>query len=213
MNQKKRSMWVGRHTVLGNLQRLSWCGHSSRVILAVTILACCAVLSAPARASCKYSPTPNLPVGQSKPHAFQTQSFAQEALPGTEDDDPSIVGFWHVLFVSGGQVFDEGYDQWHSDWTEILNDTAPPQPANGTGTICLGVYKKTGPRTYKSKHPFWSFDATGTLIGTGVILETLIVDRSGSRYTGSFEWITYDLKGNVTSDTKGELKAERITVD
>ena len=213
MNQEKRSMRVGRQAVLSNLQRLSWWGHSSRVILAVTVLACCAVLSAPARASCKYSPTPNLPVDQSKPHAFQTQTLAQEALLSTEDDDPSIVGFWHVLFISGGQTFDEGFDQWHSDGTEIINDTAPPQPANGTGTICLGVYKKTGPRTYKSKHPFWSFDATGTLIGTGVILETLILDRSGNHYTGSFEWITYDLKGNVTSDTKGELKAERITVD
>ena len=213
MNQEKRSMRVGRHAVLGNLQRLSWCGHSSRLILAVTIFACCAVLSAPARASCKYSPTPNSPVGQPKPHAFQTQTLAQEAPLSSEDDDPSIVGFWHVLFTSGGQVFDEGYDQWHSDGTEILNDTAPPQPANGAGTICLGVYKKTGPQTYKLKHPFWSFDATGTLIGTGVILQTLIVDRSGNHYTGSFEWITYDLKGNVTSDTKGELKAERITVD
>jgi hypothetical protein len=96
--------------------------------------------------------------------------------------------------------------------TEILNDTAPPQPANGTGTICLGVYKKVGPGIYKSRHPFWSFDATGTLVGTGVILETLVL-RGGNHYTGSFEWITYDLNGNVTSDTKGVLKAERITVD
>jgi hypothetical protein len=123
------------------------------------------------------------------------------------------VGFWHVLFTSGGQVFDEGYDQWHSDGTEILNDTAPPQPANGAGTICLGVYKKTGPRTYKLKHPFWSFDATGTLVGTGVILEVVTVDRTDNSYTGSFEFITYDLQGNVMSDTTGELKAERITVD
>ena len=213
MNQEKRSLRVGRQAVPSNLQRLSWCGHSSTVILAVTILACCAVLSAPARASCKYSPTPNLPADQSKPVAFQAQTLAQEALLSAEDDDPSIVGFWHVLFISGGQTFDEGFDQWHSDGTEILNDTAPPQPANGTGTICLGVYKKTAPLTYKSKHPFWSFDATGTLVGTGVIFETLILDRSGNHYTGSFEWITYDLKGNVTSDTKGELQADRITVD
>jgi hypothetical protein len=145
-------------------------------------------------------------------HAFQTQ--AQEALSRTtEDGDASIVGFWHVLFISGGQTFDEGYDQWHNDGTEILNDNAPPQPANGAGTICLGVYKKTGPRTFKLKHPFWSFDATGTLVGTGVILEVVTLDQSGNRYTGSFEFITYDLKGNVTSDTTGELKAERITVD
>jgi hypothetical protein len=215
MNQEGRTRGIGRYRIqgIGNLRRSSRRGRPSRMILMLTILACGAVLSAPAFA-CKYPPTPTLGAGFSGPHAFETQTPAQETFPSTkQDDDVSIVGFWHVLFVSGGQVFDEGYDQWHSDWTEILNDTAPPQPANGTGTICLGVYKKTGPRTYTSKHPFWSFDTTGTLVGTGVILENLIVDHSGHHYTGSFEWITYDLNGHVTSDTKGELKAKRITVD
>ena len=215
MNQEE-SMATGRHAVLGNVRGQSWHCHSSTIVLTLAILACWAVLSVPARASCKDSPTPNLAAGQSKPHEFQTQTPAQEASPTAredEDNDPSIVGFWHVLFISGGQVFDEGFDQWHSDGLEVLNDNALPVPANGTGNVCLGVYKKTGPRTYKSKHPAWIFDATGTLVGTTVILETLMVDRSGSHYTGSFEWINYDLKGNVTSDTKGEVKAERITVD
>ena len=214
MSQEGRTRGTGCYRILANLRRSSRRGYPPRMILMITILASGAVLSAPAFAACGSPPTPTLGVGFSGPHAFETQTPAQEAFPSTkQDDDASIVGFWHVLFVSGGQVFDEGYDQWHSDWTEILNDTAPPQPANGTGTICLGVYKKTGPRTYKSKHPFWSFDATGTLVGTGAILETLNVDRRGNHYTGSFEWITYDLNGNVTSDTKGDLKAERITVD
>jgi hypothetical protein len=56
---------------------------------------------------------------------------------GKDDENVSIVGLWTVTFNSNGQVFDQGYDQWHSDGTEILNDTAPPQPANGAGTICL----------------------------------------------------------------------------
>ena len=215
MNQEE-SIAAGRHAVPCNVRGSSWRSRSSRIILTLTILACASVLSVPVRAACKDSRTPNLSSDFSAPRTFQTQAPAREAFSTTredEDSDASIVGFWHVLFISGGQVFDEGFDQWHSDGLEILNDTAPPQPANGTGTICLGVYKKTGPRTYKSKHPFWSFDATGTLIGTGVILETIFVDQSGNHYTGSFEWITYDLKGNVTSDTKGDLKAERITVD
>jgi hypothetical protein len=213
MKHEGQSTEIGRYTEPSNLRKSFRRGHPSRVILTLTILACGVLLSPPTHASCKYTPAPNFPPGQSKPHAFQTQALPQEVLGANEDDDASIVGFWHVLLVSGGQPFDEGFDQWHSDGTEILNDTAPPQPANGAGTICLGVYKKTGPRTYKLKHPFWSFDATGTLVGTGIILETVTVDQSGDHYTGSFEFITYDLKGNVTSDTKGELKAERITVD
>jgi hypothetical protein len=213
MSQKGRTRGTGCYRILGKLRRSSRRGHPPRMILMITILACGAVLSAPAFA-CGDNPTPTLGFGFSGPQAFQMQTPAQESFTNTKEDlDASIVGFWHVLFVSGGHVFDEGYDQWHSDLTEILNDTAPPQPANGTGTVCLGVYKKTGPGTYKSKHPFWSFDATGTLIGTGVILENLAVGRSGNHYSGSFEWITYDLNGHVTSDTKGELKAERITVD
>jgi hypothetical protein len=216
MSQEQTEKGMECRRVLRAVRRWYRPGHAPRMILTLTIIACSVMLSAPTYASCKNTPTPKLPVGFAEPHTLQAQAFVQQAFPSIEedeDDDASIVGLWHVLFVSGGQVFDEGYDQWHSDGTEILNDTAPPQPANGAGTICLGVYKKTGPRTYKLKHPFWSFDATGTLVGTGVILETVTVEREGNHYTGSFEFITYDLKANITSDTTGELKAERITVD
>ena len=128
-------------------------------------------------------------------------------------EEVSITGLWHVLFLSGGQTFDEGFDVWHEDGTEILNDTAPPQPGNGAGTICLGVFKKLGPRTYKLKHPFWSFDANGILAGQGLILEQVTVSRAGHSYSGSFSFITYDLSGNVTGQVTGDIKAERITVD
>ena len=216
MNLNEKNIEIGYPRAITAVRRTSWQEHTPRMILILTILSCSAVLSVPTRAACTYVPTPKLPVGSAEPRAFNIKSIAQEVFSNTEedgDDNASIVGLWHVLFVSGGQVFDEGYDQWHSDWTEILNDTAPPQPANGAGTICLGVYKKTGPRAFKLKHPFWSFDATGTLMGTGAILETVTVDHDGEHYSGSFEFITYDLKGNVTSDATGDLKAERITVD
>jgi len=130
------------------------------------------------------------------------------------DDEASIVGFWHILFFNpDGSTFDEGYDVWHRDGTEILNDNAPPQPANGAGTVCLGVYEKTGPRTYKLKHPFWSFDATATLTGTGVFLEEVIVDENGNAFSGTYTFRTYDLSGNLTYEQKSGLKAERITPD
>ena len=142
MNQEE-SIVTGRHAVPGNVRGPSWRSRSSRIIVTLTILVCALVLSAPVRATCKDPSTPNLPGAFSAPHTFQTQTLAREAHPTTredEDNDASIVGFWHVLFIRGGQVFDEGFDQWHSDGLEILNDT--PQPANGTGTICLGVDKK-----------------------------------------------------------------------
>jgi len=138
------------------------------------------------------------------------ENTADLAQGGDSSASDSIVGLWHVLFLTGATVFDEGFDLWNDGGTEILNDNAPPLPANGTGNICLGVFKRSGTRTFKLRHPYWSVDASGTLVGSAVILEDVTLARSGDRYTGHFESITYDLNGNVTSDVGGTLQAERI---
>ena len=127
------------------------------VILAVAVLACCALLPASAAASCGRPANAGAAAISPASPLLQRLGPVQQAAASTGASGPaSIVGLWHVIFVSGGQLFDEGFDAWHSDGTEILNDTAPPQPANGAGTVCLGVFKKTGPGTYKLKHPFLS---------------------------------------------------------
>jgi len=71
--------------------------------------------------------------------------------PGS--DNVSIVGFWHVKFVSDGistgipggvpkgAEVDAGYSQWHSDGTEIMNSGGR---APNTGDFCLGVWAKVG---------------------------------------------------------------------
>jgi hypothetical protein len=76
-----------------------------------------------------------------------------------------------------------------------------------------GVYKKAGPRAYKLKHPFWTFDANAKLAGTGVIQEQVTMADNGNSYSGSFKYITYDLKGKITGQVSGDIKAERITVE
>jgi hypothetical protein len=216
MNKPPSNTRTDRRAAPTCFRRLSCCRGSSRLILTLTILACCAVFSASAKASCRSSASSRPEVTLPETRLLQTESLLQlspQSTPEDEDDKAAIVGLWHVRFFSGGQLFDEGFDQWQSDGTEILNDTAPPQPANGAGTICLGVFKKTAPRTYKLRHPFWSFDANGNLAGSGVFLEQITVDKSGNNYSGSFSFFTYDLNGNVTSEVKGEIKAERITVE
>ena len=133
------------------------------------------------------------------------------ATPSGSDHDPaSIVGLWYVVFVSGGQVFDTGYDQWHSDGTEVLNDTAPPQPANGAGTVCLGVYRQTDQGTIKLRHPFWSFDPNGNFAGSGLFTEAITLDPEGNSYQGSFVFTQYDVSGKVIFKTTGTLTAKRI---
>jgi len=181
----------------------------SAALFALALLACSALLPATAAAACNRQ-------GQMSRDALAGQQPGHFQLLAINDDDgdgASIVGLWHVYFVANGQPFDEGFDQWHSDGTEVLNDTAPPQPANGAGTVCLGIYKKTGAGTYKLRHPFWIFDGQGNLAGNGVFLEVVTMNKGGNSYHGTFAFITYDLMGNTTSQIAGDIQAQRITVD
>jgi hypothetical protein len=185
---------------------------------ALAFLGLWAAFPTQAGAACNPAAHSNLTNRDRVAPAFLTRDLAQPTVvasrPTNDQDGPSIVGLWHILlFNPDGSTFDEGYDVWHSDGTEILNDTAPPQPANGSGTVCLGVYEKTGPRAYKIKHPFWSFDATGSLIGTGVFLDQVTLDENGNSFSGTYDFITYDLNENITFEQKGDLKADRITPD
>jgi hypothetical protein len=79
--------------------------------------------------------------------------------------------------------------------------------------VCLGVWRQTGHNTYKLKHPAWNFDASGVLLGTVVLHETITIDTDGKAYNGSFVYDVYDLSGNLISETTGDLKAERIEAD
>src|SRR5215469_15427505 len=83
-----------------------------------------------------------------KAGAFQPISWqgTREFGPGSpllvadrdESVDP-IVGFWKVTYLlpDGTGL---GFQQWHSDGTEIHNADAPA----AAGNVCLGVWKKTG---------------------------------------------------------------------
>ena len=126
------------------------------------------------------------------------------------EGDATIVGLWHVKFVSNGALYDEGFDQFHADGTEILNDDGVP-PAEGN--VCLGVFKKIGPRTFQIKHPAFVWDGNGILIGTLVILETITLDHRHNSYHGQFAFDFYDLYGNLTDVVSGKLNGERITVN
>ena len=124
-------------------------------------------------------------------------------------DSATIVGLWDVKFLVDNEVVDEGFDQYHSDGTEILNDTPPP----ATGNVCLGVYKMPATTSIKLKHPSWIYDPTNTfVIGRATILETITVDRSNGFFTGTFTVQIRDLNGNpIAPDFSGQLRGDRIT--
>lgn len=170
----------------------------------------CAVFAARTNAQCGVSLNHNQVAFGAPLSAMGDRILAQE--PGGQIGlEPTIVGLWDVKFISEGLVVDEGFDQYHSDGTEILNDTPPP----ATGNVCLGVYEKTGPRTLKLRHPAWIYDPTNTMvIGRATILEQITVDRSGRSFRGTFTIQFRDLAGNpLAPDFPGQLRGDRITPD
>ena len=141
----------------------------------------------------------------------QTSTAVQVAPVGAP-----IVGFWHVKFISkgtgfipDGTVVDQGFSQWHSDGTEILNSSRPPATSN----FCLGVWEKIGPSAYKLNHFALSSDLNGNMIGPANIRETVTLDAHGASYSGTFSIDQYDTSGNLLVHITGEVKATRITVE
>ena len=123
------------------------------------------------------------------------------------DREPSIVGLWKVDLIMDGQVIDRGFDAWHGDGTETLNDSVSPL----LGNVCLGVWEQTGRRTYKLKHPSWSYDNAGNLVGTVIIHELITLDRGGNSYRGTVVFDVFDLDENQVFEGTGEVVGKRIT--
>ena len=184
----------------------------------LAVVAFCTVFTIDGKAQCGV-PIPRLPVAMPEgiaarqtPNATQApaaREAAESAKPRAANDSFSIVGLWNVNFVSGGVSVDQGFDQWNSDGTEILNDTPPP----ATGNICLGVWTKTGPTTFKLKHPSWTFDNSGNLNGTAVIRETITLGPGADSFQGPFTVDVFDLNGKNLMHLDGTITGTRINVD
>lgn len=182
--------------------------------LTTTAVLVCTVLATGAKADCglsggRYSPGAHLTAAWPETRSGSAELSSRSATDRDAPGNASIVGLWKTTFISGGQVVDQGFDQWNSDGTEILNDTPPP----ATGNVCLGVWVKSGENSVKLKHPSWTFDANGNLTGTAIIREQVSVDPKGNTYKGTFTVDVFDLAGNPVFHLAGTLKGERITVD
>jgi hypothetical protein len=160
-----------------------------------------------------------------KAGAFQPMSWrgTGEFGPGSpllvadrDDSVDGIVGFWSVTYVSkgtqgvpDGTVLGNGFQQWHSDGTEIHNSDSPA----AQGNFCLGIWKKTGRSHYSLNHFYLASDPTNnTLQGRTQIREEIDLGRSGDEHFGTFTIDGYDLAGNPVFQAQGTVHATRITV-
>jgi hypothetical protein len=116
---------------------------------------------------------------------------------GDRHDNPGepIVGFWQVTFTDKdtNKVTSYVWDAWHSDRTEVQNDSDNIL----LGNVCQGAWVPLGKRTYGLTHPAfifadpthpefgWTEDNEGQFVSNScVILERVTVDNSGNNYTG-----------------------------
>jgi hypothetical protein len=139
------------------------------------------------------------------------QTLQKESQTQNNEDPAAMTGLWRVAYVSGGMVIDQGWDQWHSDGTEILNDTPPP----ALGNVCVGVWKKTGNRTFQLLHPAWNFDPSGvTVVSIFILRQEITLDANGNTFSGSFSMDSYDFSGHPLpgSHVAGTVTGKRITV-
>jgi hypothetical protein len=125
---------------------------------------------------------------------------------------PSIVGFWHFVQMSGINVFDAGYEQWHSDGTEIFNSGSR---APDTGNFCLGVWQQVGPRHYKLNHRAIGWVPGGTTPAyVATIAEDVTLSASGNSFSGTHKVAAYDLTGHLLQViSSGKVTATRISVE
>jgi hypothetical protein len=165
------------------------------------------------------------------PQLGQARLLQTALVAEGEEDNASIVGFWHVKFISDGvstgipggvpkgAEVDAGYSQWHSDGTEIMNSGGH---APNTSNFCLGVWAKVGPRQYKLNHFATAWDPTkgtvgpagpaGELIGPAQIDEEVTLGPGGDSFTGSFTINQHDESGNLLVHLEGKITGTRINV-
>jgi len=134
----------------------------------------------------------------------------------------SLVGMWKIQFISQGNtghnpsipdgaVIDFGYNQIHSDGTEILNSGAH---APATQNFCMGVWGQTGFLSFELNHFALSYNSlTGELANYVNIREQLTLSPSSDSFTGTFTIDIYDTSENHVDHLAGNITATRVTVD
>jgi hypothetical protein len=157
----------------------------------------------------EHSPTPasvSALLGR-KPAAAATTSSA------VANSGATIVGLWFTTFYAGNGpgVWDEAFEQWHADGTELaMDDAVPPS----IGNVCVGVWKVAG-QTISLRHFGWNWDFSGNRLGLFTLNMSITLDRTGNTYSGTYVSESYDLDGNPIPElhAEGVVRGERLTVN
>jgi len=121
----------------------------------------------------------------------------------------TIAGLWHATYTtSDNQPFQESFDMWHTDGTEM--EIANVDPI--IGNSCVGVWKQVGAELHLH-HVGWGFDNVGNLVGPFTVDDILVLGARGNSYSGGFAFKQYDTNGNLLQEVTGTISATRIVVN
>ena len=139
--------------------------------------------------------------------------------------DEPIVGLWQTTLSDAGGITDRVFEAFHSDNTEIENDTSPILAEN----VCPGTWVSLGDHTYGLTHPFFNFYGgqpgttelnEGQPDGTsGLLLFKVTVDKNRDSFGGKWIFETcptqdpFDSSHPCSLTDSGTLTAKRVTVD
>ena len=131
-----------------------------------------------------------------------------------------IVGLWQATWTDAdtNDVVLNLWDAWHSDHTEIQNDSTDVIK----GFVCQGAWTSLGRRTYGLTHPSFNYvGANGQLDKTsvGLISEKVTVSKDGKTFAGPgiikvLSGIDpFDPSATVLFTENINISAKRVTVD
>ena len=123
----------------------------------------------------------------------------------------TIVGLWSFKMTATEGPGDFGYQQWHSDGTELMNSGGR---APATENFCMGVWTQTGANRYHLNHFALSYDSSGNHNANVNIKEDVTLAPNGMSYTGQFSLDVYDPNSNaLLAHQAGQVTAQRITAN
>jgi hypothetical protein len=226
------------------MKRISiWQRLPGKCVLALGLGTLAAMTANPAVAGCSpYSPDIPTPQWDTPAHgragfveAVYRPGSGQFIRVGQEASAPNnnIVGMWNVTFVSdgvppnpvpAGVTTDFGTVQWHDDGTEIMISGGRPP---STGDVCMGVWQKIGPFTYKLKHIAIAWVSPDTppsmggpgpspaqFLGPAIISEVVTLNKSRNSYEGPFTIDQYNAdESQLLVHISGTVTGTRVTVN
>lgn len=150
-------------------------------------------------------------VALAQPAGWQSSGGASGLLHVAAYAQSSITGMWSFKMTSNGQQVDFGYQQWHSDGTELMNSGGR---APATENFCMGVWTQTAGGRYHLNHFALSYDNSGTLNARVNIKEDVTLNPRGTAYSGPFTLDVYDPKTNaLLQHVAGQVTAQRVAAN